>query len=356
MGARSIGLSLLLAGACGDSGVTSYQDWELEDLQPEQGLSLRTPEFEVAAGSEIQDCYFFELPDLGGGDLWVDRVLTAINPGSHHMNVFRVRTVVGLDPYAGEEVDLGGGVTGRLVRGGAPGEGECWKSANWADWPLVTNSQKSGIDDPYSDWVLPQDVAIRFTAGETLMLQTHYVNATTQTTPFRGRVGLNLYRTAVAEPIELGTLFATQQSIRICRSNPQPTFAGTCAFPAGTVTITAANGHFHSRGQRFQIFEWDGVTAEQPSESAMFYESDRWDDPPMVVDIERQPPANGGVWWTCEYQWLEPDVGCAEVDARDPQMAGDCCYTFGPTVETSEHCNVFIYFYPKVDRGDIFCN
>ncbi len=41
--------------------------------------------------------------------------------------------------------------------------------------------------------------------------------------------------------------------------------------------------------------------------------------------------------------------GCAAVDARDPQQANDCCYTFGPTVETSEHCNVFLYYYPKAE-------
>ena len=41
------------------------------------------------------------------------------------------------------------------------------------------------------------------------------------------------------------------------------------------------------------------------------------------------------------------------VDARDPMMANDCCYTFGPTVETSEHCNVFLYYYPKTQ--DINC-
>ena len=28
----------------------------------------------------------------------------------------------------------------------------------------------------------------------------------------------------------------------------------------------------------------------------------------------------------------------------------NCCYKFGPIVETSEHCNAFVYYYPKADN------
>ena len=64
----------------------------------------------------------------------------------------------------------------------------------------------------------------------------------------------------------------------------------------------------------------------------------------------------GGVWWNCFYEWSDPATtggSCDEVDAKDKLQQGDCCYTFGPTVETSEHCNVFLYYYPKTE--DITC-
>jgi hypothetical protein len=32
----------------------------------------------------------------------------------------------------------------------------------------------------------------------------------------------------------------------------------------------------------------------------------------------------------------------------------DCCYTFGPIVEKNEHCNAFIYYYPKQDNVTCF--
>lgn len=346
---------IVLAVGCGDDSPSEpdagYQPWTLDKLTPEQGFTLITPEVEIESGTEIQDCFFVQVPDLdNGNDLLIDRILTAINPGSHHMNVFRVRTIGDLDPAKGEAVKVGD-YDGTVVRGGA-----CWNSAAWADWPLVANSQKSSATDPFTDWKLPTDVATRIAPGETIMIQTHYVNATTQSTPFKGRVGINFYRTASANPQEMGTLFATQQSVRICRSNPQPSYSGTCAFPSGTVTMSAANGHFHSRGKRFSIFSWDGITDVQPPDSDKFYESTSWDDPPMETNLNIQAPTNGGIWWTCDYQWVEPEIGCDAVNEADPQKAGDCCYTFGGFVETSEHCNVFLYYYPRVNNTDIFCN
>lgn len=333
----------------------------LEELSSDEGISLRVPEFEVAAGDEIQDCYFFDVPDLAGGeDLWIDRLATAINPGSHHMNIFRVRTVVDLDPYGGEPTTIGA-VDGEPIEAtvlrGKNAQGECFRSSNWADWPLLTNSQESSIDDPVSDWRLPEGVAVRLEPGERLMLQTHYVNASTQETPFRGRVGANLYRSQDGDTDELGTLFATQQSIRICQSNPQVSYSGSCRFPQGTIQVAAANGHFHSRGVQFAMYEWDGASTEQPPEADRFYVSERWDDPPMsIYDGGVAIPTGGGVYWTCDFQWRAPAVGCDAVNARDPEMQDDCCYTFGPLVEASEHCNAFVYYWPKADAGDVFCN
>ncbi|HEY5947235.1 MAG TPA: hypothetical protein VIV40_17145 [Kofleriaceae bacterium] len=337
-----------LVVGCGDN-IPEYQPWLLDELAPDQGFWVRTPTFEVAAGAEIQDCYFFEVPDLANGaDLWVDRAQLALNSGSHHMNVFRVKTVVGLDPAAGQPIELGG-VQGTVIHGAD--SMECWKSANWADWPLVANSQQSSEDSPVIDWKLPTDVAARFVPGEKLMLQVHYVNSTDQPTPWEARAGANFYRSHDGDTQELGTLFATQQSIRVCRSNPTPSYSGTCAMPAGTHTVIAANGHFHSRGTQFRIWAWDGLSTTRPADTSLFYASTRWDEPDMATGLDVPLPQTGGVWWTCDYKWREPEGGCEAVDARDPQHANDCCYTFGPKVESSEHCNVFLYYYPKVTES-----
>lgn len=70
--------------------------------------------------------------------------------------------------------------------------------------------------------------------------------------------------------------------------------------------------------------------------------------------VERVAPG-GGFFWTCDFRWSEPPTGCADVDGIDPKGAGDCCYAFGSKVESSEHCNAFVYYWPKVDEPGIVC-
>lgn len=352
MRAKKLGIPVSLAVAlmaCGGDKPT-FQQWTLEELKADKGFSLRSPLIEVAPGKETQQCFFVDVPDVNAGQpFFVDDIVTAINPGSHHVNVFRVKTIVGLDPARGEPFAEGGS-RGTVVR-----DGECFKSANWADWPLVANSQNSSAANPYTRWKLPENVAHRFSPGEKLMMQIHYVNATTQTTPYRGKVGVNFTRSRATAPQELGTLFATQQSIRVCQSNPTPSYKGTCSFPGGSnIRIAAANGHFHSRGRTFKIWTWDGRTTTQPDDALKFYESESWDEPPMAVGLDVAVPAGGGIFWSCNFQWQRPSVGCDVVNSKDRQMANDCCYTFGPEVETNEHCNAFVYYWPKT--SDVFCN
>ena len=47
-------------------------------------------------------------------------------------------------------------------------------------------------------------------------------------------------------------------------------------------------------------------------------------------------------------------LGCDGLNALDKQGANDCCYTFGPIVEANEHCNIFVYYYPKSDNINCF--
>jgi hypothetical protein len=350
-------LSTMALATCIELGCSSdggdFAPWQLDDLQDTNGFSLRAPEYEVPAGHESQNCYFVRVPDIAGGqDIWIDRVLTAINPGSHHVNVFQVKTIVALDPAKGTPVMLGK-YQGTVVEGGDDYKANpCWSNANWADWPFIANSQQANPDNLKTDWKLPEGVAIRLTPGEMLMVQTHYVNSTDQPTTYGARVGINFYRyQKTAAPIELGALTATQRNIRICASQPTPMFSGTCRFPSD-VTVSAANGHFHKRGQRFTMSAWDGASLAHPADGSRFYESLNWNEPPMTTDLNIKVPANAGVWWDCNFQWQTPTgFSCADLDAKDAMQQNDCCYTFGGNTDLSEHCNAFIYYYPKTESS-----
>lgn len=356
---------LLVAAGCGGHSESTSPSPSPIPSDPSQlapppsgeGVQLKTDAFPVAAGTEVQSCYFFKVGDLAGAagfdatqPINLHRVEIVQKAGSHHMNLFRVRTIVGLDPANGTQT-------------GVNGQGPCFVSSNWADWPLVANDQGAGAED----WSYPDGVANQLDAGETLMLQTHYVNAATQGTPDGvGQVAINLW-TMPAEKVtaQLGTLFATDQSIRICQSNPTPSYSASCNFHSSTpVTIVGANGHFHSRGTEFDIFAWDGTSTTTPDTASRFYQSMTWNEPPMLHSPELQltVPANGGVWYTCDYQWQPPaeSIGCATLNAFDakkystPAAQQDCCYTFGPQVDVNEHCNAFVYYYPKQDNVTCF--
>src|SRR5262249_40100742 len=150
-----------------------------------QGFQFKTSAVAVPAGTEEQDCYFFRVRDLAasGGmpandPVQLHHVQIVQKAGSHHMNIFRVRTIVKLDPANG------------AVQTATNAQGECFKSANWADWPLIANTQQAGG----LDWTYPEGVANELGPDEWLMLQTHYVNATTQTTPDgAGKVAVNFW-------------------------------------------------------------------------------------------------------------------------------------------------------------------
>jgi hypothetical protein len=354
--------SAILLSACG-SKEEPYVGWEIETLAPDRGFTVRFPEFEVPAGRENQRCWFMQVPDVANGaPVMVSRVLMAKTPGSHHLNVFKVRTLVNMKPEDGVPVKLGE-FDGTMVDGSdqhtyrSPTEPAhpCWDSANWADWPLVANSQDSDAKNPYTDWTLPTDVAISFLPGEWIMLQSHYVNASEQLTEYGASMGINFYKYEGVAPMEMGSLFATQQEIRICKTRSQVMYSGTCKLPEGTNHISAANGHFHKRGKQFSMYTWDGVSDTHPPESDKFYESFAWNEPPMATGLDAIPPSGGGIWWDCHYQWREPDIGCDAVNEKDKLQEDDCCYTFGGNTDVGEHCNVFLYFYPKTG-SDVFCN
>jgi hypothetical protein len=354
--------ALVVAGCGSDSTPIPDPDPKPTDpakLDPPaqgKGFQFETEDIEVAAGVEEQDCYFYKVSELakqGGLDptkpVNLHQVQVAQREGSHHLNIFRVKTIKGLDPAKG------------LVQKAQGGTGECFKSPNWSDWPLLANSQQEGN----IDWTYPDGVANVLQPDEWIMMQTHYVNATTQKTESTGHVRVNFWSIPTEEiKFELGTIFATKQSIRICESNPTPTFGGGCQINSkDPVHIIGANGHFHSRGSKFDIYKWDGKSLETPPESERFYESTVWDDPPMQhsPELDVMAPANGGIYYTCAFDWQmpAPSIGCKGLNDYDktkymtPDDKLDCCYTFGGVVEQNEHCNAFVYYYPKQD--DVNC-
>jgi len=315
-------------GGCKGDETEPFRDVEL--APPEDGFQLVVEPFVVPYGKDVQDCYFFEVPF--DEPVCVNRVVVAQNPGTHHMNMFRPELGTVKDLY-GEPGDVVHGTTDDRTT-------PCWESSNWSDWPLLVNDQESDAEDGPYEWTLPENVVHVLRPRERLMLQTHYVNASTQAGE-RGKVLVNFERVPCEDTVELGTIFATNQSIRVCPDNPTPTYASSCGTPFDEpITITAANSHFHSRGRHFALELYDPVS---DTYSEPFYENTAWDDPYMGTDLNVHVEPGMELGWHCTYQYVPPPAGLSCDDLGD-----GCCYEFGNGVDDHEHCNVFLYYYPKL--------
>ncbi len=317
---------LFAAGVgCGSPGGGNVS---LEPPASGKGFQLSIQPFTVAQGVETQRCFFFSIPgDTPGADVWINHYEVAQSVGSHHMNLFRVNTIKNLSGTPGGPPVI---------------DGECFNSSNWSDWPLIVNSQ----DAQTVDWTMPDGVGAKFQVGDLVMLQTHWVNASTQQTPGLAEVYVNFYSLPTAPANEMGTLFATNQNIRICPGDQNKTFAKTCKFPSEGINVMAANGHFHSRGVLFEMMSVDAMGDVLGPD---FYQSTSWNEPPMARGLDLQIPSGGGVEWKCTYDF--PDGACGgEVVNGMPT----CCFTFGGKVETQEHCNAFVYYWPKAQDVNCF--
>jgi hypothetical protein len=344
------------AGGAGGAGGGAVDPGALAAPPAGKGVQLATGAFDVPPGTDEQDCHFFAVADLAkaaGLDptkpLNVHRVEIAARPGTHSTRVFRVKTVVNLGPDGG------------AVQKGTNGAGACFDRRNWADWPVVANS----LADGHLDWTYPDGVATILKPEEVLMLQTHYADTDTQKTDAGGRVSVNLWTMPDSDvEFELGTILASRTSIRVCQSNPTPTFEGFCNVNGPVVHVIGASGQMNSRGTLFEMYAWDGVTQTKPDAAQRFYSSSKWDAPVMAQSpaLAVDAPAKGGVFYSCSYDWKAPPaaIGCDTLNAYDektymtPAENVDCCYTAGPLVDEHEVCDAYVYYYPKQDDVNCF--
>src|SRR4051812_47483603 len=109
--------SMVLAMVAG-CGSTPSVVTTLDPPAAGQGFQLKVPEFAVNVGDEVQACFFFAVPGTPGTDVWVNHYDVAQPVGSHHMNIFRVKTIKNLSGNPGDSVVS------------LNGKGECFVSSN----------------------------------------------------------------------------------------------------------------------------------------------------------------------------------------------------------------------------------
>jgi hypothetical protein len=312
----------------------------LKDIQlpaPDPGVQVVVPPFQVER--EVQRNYYFTLTNTE--EMRVTRFEMLYPPGSHHLNFFAYQ----------------GGLPN-----GPPPDGtfeEGFNPVPFANWALRAGNQRI-----HMVWDLPPGVAFKFDPLQKVLAQIHFVNTGPQTAPIGGTAVINLHAAydPSTVPLTMGTMFGQNNRLVLPpRSTTTWDFGVTFDFFGikEPVKIAAATGHFHWRGRTFEIRLWDGRNKDQfgaprgcngclPGEDTSFsefdrmgpenriYLSDNWNDPPFVTYNDREIviPPGWGIVYRATY-----------VNNSNRTIF------FGPQVETQEHGNIFIYFYPGPADG-----
>lgn len=272
-----------------------------------QGVQLHVGPFDVPSGTEVQRNYYMKLPI--DKNVEIAKVEFHYSKGSHHCNVFKsdtedvpdhVEDTFNAIPY--ESYDM-------------------WAASQTEDGAIV----------------FPKGYTMPMKAHQQLIIQTHYVNGTTQAGD-KGDVRINVW---FANPAEtkghVGMLFAINKTLSIPPhtenyvATKSITFDAT-RFPNGT-KLFAMTGHFHSRGKRFEVYRYNGdVKGEK------IYENAAWSEPPFkTYDPSLELSPGDKLLYECTFT-----------------NNSDQTITFGPRVETQEHANAFMYFYPGPADGHAF--
>jgi hypothetical protein len=293
-------LVLPLLAACGGGGSKGDDDDDDaevdagDDEQPGDAFEIVTKEITIAAGDERTHCYYDTIPvDFALG---VKRWTSKMSLGSHHMIVYALAS--GGEPDGTLEEDCN-------VLGGAGVSG----------LPAWSYSAQT----PEADFVMPEGVGIKLGANQKIVIEMHYLNATTA--PLDAHVELTGEYFAEGEEFTPAAAYITYDStISIPAGVGQEgTGGGSCALP-DDAQFFALSTHAHRRAVLTRVTDGED----------MVFESDNWDHPGVVQWDTGEFYAFGG----------NLDYHCDFVNDRGQTT------TDGPSAETDEMCMAVGYFFP----------
>jgi hypothetical protein len=293
-------LALTWAGAAG----CRHQDAaKTADPPSAAGLDVEIAPFVVPPGSEVQNCFYLKVPS--DTDLDLGHVVIDFAQGTHHMHVY----------YGDEQHD--------------DGVEECFTAVDFDKWHLLVGSQK-----PHLEWELPPNVAFHVKAHQQLLVQVHFVNASTLTTTNNMASGTIHFDTRAPGEVTayMGSIFGQQRDIDIKPYGKQ-SVDGICKLPHD-LSLGALAGHYHFKGQGFTAARMHpDASSDEP-----FYATSNFAEPKFQIYGEEDPlrfAAGERILWHCDY-------------VNDSAME----VLFGPKELTEEHCNMFAFYYPAAGQQE----
>lgn len=266
----------------------------------------------VAPSSEAHRCQLFALPTDAHFLVAGSHTYTT---GSHHMIVFRTDLKTVPPEFDGVTDCYAGGADGNGIMGHVRG--------------VVYGSQV-----PTGSTQLPAGVGLELNAGEIVLFQTHYLNASTKPLDARADVTL-VVSDGQGITTKAGTLFYYDPFIDVPPNTHGARAQMRCKIPQD-VTIVGAQSHYHARGVDYAAY-LDPPTG--PESTTPFYTSSDWDHPKSLA-APMQVAAGSFLRYSCTYD---------NADATKEFFQGQ-------SAANDEMCMFIGMYYPRLDdRNAEFC-
>ncbi len=265
---------------------------------PPGTVTIQIQSFDLAPGEETFKCQNFDNP-FGGQDTAVQRIVTDMSPGSHHLHLYNLtegtsRTLEDCDPN---------------------------------DFHALIHA----AGRPHQETIYAAGMATKVRGSTGLRIQLHYINTSTTVKTVTATIKLS-----PVDPTTITKWVAQLYFNRVVLSVPPGAgqiVSTTCSIPSayGTIGLIGGGSHMHRRGVHF---------VATTSTGASLVDTTEWDEPPLLA---YDPPVmmnpRDSITWTCTYN---NDTGQT--------------LNFGPSALTNEMCIYLARYYSSsADDVQIEC-
>jgi hypothetical protein len=216
---------------------------------PGYDASYSAGPFTVQPGTQIVMCTFLKATNTQDVDVSDFAMQQSI--GGHHLIVYTVDHSIDLPPTP-------------CSQGGQP------------SWVEVMGTQ-----NPTEQISLPSGVGFHLKAGQQLVMETHYINATDHVLSAVQSGFAVKYAPAGTVTQQAHAYFFGTQNINIA---PGATFtnSATCS-PPNSLTFYSVQGHEHAYGTGVTVMLQHAADGGSVTDGGFLYETQQWDSPPITI-------------------------------------------------------------------------
>jgi hypothetical protein len=266
---------------------------------------------DVPPGGETLMCMFAAMP-TDRGVIAVPSAESKFTPGSHHLLAYRT--------------DL------TAIPDGQTGIWRCYDGT----WMIHQKGSYYEAQQPESRRDLPPGVAHRFNPGEVVLIQTHYLNPSTEVLAAHAQLTLHTIELAMV-PNEAGSIIFTDANISVPAGGKSRSTM-TCTLPTD-FNPALLWSHMHKQGINFV------ATTDDPAAAATLgtlYEEKDWSEPhPRAYPYNPPATLHAGthITFSCDFQ--------------NPTTS---TLTFGQSAETNEMCILHGMYWPRMAASAEQCS